>query len=355
MSRLYTLEEPHDYEPHDYVPYEELPAPVTTIIRFDQPKRSADNDACPMGQPLGVSHGTAFVPAYTTGLNSMNAEELMKAEFPPRNLLLAPWLPEKGLAMLYAPRGIGKTWAGLSIAHAVASGGDFLGWKAPRPRRVIYLDGEMPGSLLRDRFSAVVAASGVDLSPDNFRLVAADLQPDGLPDLSNIAAQRFYECVIADADLIVVDNLSTIARGLRENEADSFVPVQSWLLAQRAAGRSVLVIHHSGKGGDQRGTSKKEDVLDTVISLRRPPGYVASEGARFEVRFTKSRGFFGQDAEPFEARFSNGAWSTCEIKADDSDEGIAAMRAEGLTLREMELRTGLSKSALHRRTNSTAS
>ena len=32
---------------------------------------------------------------------------------------------------------------------------------------------------------------------------------------------------IKDAELIIVDNLSTIARGLRENEADSFGPVQS--------------------------------------------------------------------------------------------------------------------------------
>ena len=138
---------------------------------------------------------------------------------------------------------------------------------------------------------------------ENFRLVAADVQPDGLPDLADAEAQRFYEAAIADAELIIVDNLSTIARGLRENEADAFGPVQSWLLAQRAAGRSVLLIHHAGKGGGQRGTSRKEDVLDTVISLSRPPGYSASEGARFEVRFTKSRGFWGRDAEPFEARY----------------------------------------------------
>ena len=162
-------------------------------------------------------------------------------------------------------------------------------------------------------------------------------------------AQRFYDRVIADANLIVVDNLSTIARGLRENEADSYVPLQSWLLAQRAACRSVLLIHHAGKGGQQRGTSRKEDVLDSVISLQRPPGYIASEGARFEVRFTKSRGFFGQDAEPFEARFSNGIWSISDIKTDDSDEAIDSLRADGLSIREISERTGLSKSEVGRR------
>ena len=55
---------------------------------------------------------------------------------------------------------------------------------------------------------------------------------------------------------------------MKENDADSWVPVQAWALAQRRAGRSVLFVHHAGKSGLQRGTSRKEDVLDTVIALR---------------------------------------------------------------------------------------
>jgi putative DNA primase/helicase len=90
-------------------------------------------------------------------------------------------------------------------------------------------------------------------------------------------------------------------------------------------------------------------VLDTVISLSRPPGYEATEGARFEVRFTKSRSFWGDDAEPFEARFSDGAWSTSEITSDDSDAALEALRAEGLSLRDIEKRTGVSRSSLSRR------
>jgi len=301
---------------------------------------------CPPS-PTGVL--PAFVPAYKKGLKILDGAQLLSANFPPRTLMLAPWLPDKGLAMIFAPRGVGKTWIALSIAHSVASGSEFLRWRAPGSRRVLYIDGEMPAVTLQERYGAVVLASTTDAPAENFRLVAADFQPDGLPDLADPEAQRFYDHAIADAELIIVDNLSTIARGLRENEADSFGPVQSWLLAQRAANRSVLVVHHAGKGGGQRGTSRKEDVLDTVISLSRPPGYVATEGARFEVRFTKSRGFWGAEAEPFEARFVNGAWSTSEIVADDSDTALAAFRAEGLSIRQIADRTGLSKSAVERR------
>ncbi len=290
-----------------------------------------------------------YVPAYAKGLKVLDGAELLTTEFPPRKLMLSPWLPDKGLAMLYAPRGVGKTWVALAVAHAVASGGEYLRWRAPRPRRVLYIDGEMPAVALQGRYAAILGAAGPDAPSGNFRLLAADIQADGLPDLADPEAQRFYEPYLSDAELIVLDNLSTLARGLRENEADSYGPMQAWQLAQRAAGRSVLTVHHAGKGGGQRGTSRKEDVLDSVVSLSRPPGYTASEGARFEVRFTKSRGFWGDDAEPFEARFSDGRWTTSEIVADDSDASLTALRDSGLSLRDIEERTGIPKSTLSRR------
>jgi hypothetical protein len=93
--------------------------------------------------------------------------------------------------------------------------------------------------------------------------------PFRLSDLSDPKAQPFFDDVIADAELIIVDNLSTICPGVKENDADSWVPVQQWALAQRRAGRTVQ-FDHAGKSGTQRVSSRKDDVLDTVIGLRRP-------------------------------------------------------------------------------------
>jgi putative DNA primase/helicase len=217
--------------------------------------------------------------------------------------MLAPWLPVQGLAMIYAPRGTGKTRMAHGVAHAVATGSGFLRWTAPQPKRVLLLDGEMPAATLQEMLRATVQASHYNLpDPSFFKIAAADLVRDGLPDLASPSAQQFYCDVIADADLVVVDNLSTLCRSLKENDADSWTPVQSWALGLRRSGKSGLFIHHGGKSGGQRGTSRKEDVLDTVIALRRPPDYLAEQGARFEVHFEKSRGFHGPDAEPFETR-----------------------------------------------------
>lgn len=287
-----------------------------------------------------------FVPAYTQGLVSLTGAELLTKEFPPREMLLSPWLPSKGLEMIFAERGIGKTWLGLNIAHAASGGGKFLRWQASRACRVVYIDGEMPASMLKDRYAAIVATVDFDAPEDKFRLIAADMQPDGLPDLADRAAQRFYDAALANADLIVVDNLSTVCRAMRENEADSWGPFQAWCLRQRAAGKFVLLIHHAGKGGAQRGTSRKEDVLDSVVSLKRPVDYDASQGARFEVHFTKSRGFIGNDAEPFEAQLIDGKWHDGEIVVDESADTILSLKESGASIREIADRLGMPRSTV---------
>ena len=58
----------------------------------------------------------------------------------------------------------------------------------------------------------------------------------------------------------------------------------------------------AGKGGQQRGTSRREDLLDPVIALRQPEDYCPTEGLRAQIRFEKARSFFGDDARPFEVR-----------------------------------------------------
>ena len=102
------------------------------------------------------------------------------AGFPSRAKLLDPILPEKGLAMLYAPRGIGKSWLGLSIGLAVAGGSSLLRWKAPEPRRVLLVDGEMPLTDLQSRLAFISIGLGADIPSGGFRALAADQTESGI-------------------------------------------------------------------------------------------------------------------------------------------------------------------------------
>jgi RecA-family ATPase len=162
--------------------------------------------------------------------------------------------------MLYAPRGIGKTQAALEVAYAAASGGTFLKWSAPQPRSVLIIDGEMPGATLQERLARIASIAPLEPpSPQHRRILASDLHQDGLPDLSSVEDQQRYTAVLGNAELIIIDNVSTLCRSGRENESESWLAVQGWALARRREGRAVLFVHHSGKGGSQRGTSRKED------------------------------------------------------------------------------------------------
>ena len=178
----------------------------------------------------------------------------------------------------------------------------------------------MPGAALRERVARIVASNESEAPAGFLRFVTPDLQPDGvMPNLAEQAGQSAIDAVLNDARVIVIDNLSCLVRVPKENDADGWLPVAEWALRMRATGRSVLFVHHSGKNGQQRGTSKREDLLDTVIGLRRPGDYRAEEGARFEVHFEKARALFGQDVSPFEAALETDAdgkatWTTktCE-------------------------------------------
>jgi hypothetical protein len=284
-------------------------------------------------------------------VGALNYDDFLARKLPPRETLLSPWLPKQGIAMVHAPRGIGKTHLGHGVAWAVAAGGSFLRWATPGGAgRVLLLDGEMPGALLQERLRKVVEATGLEPPmPEYLRIAAADLRRDGLPDIADPNAQQFYADIIAEADLIVLDNLSTLCRSIKENEADSWAPVQAWCLALRRQGKSITLIHHDGKNGGQRGTSKKEDVMDTVIGLRRPPDDQSEQGARFEVHFEKTRGFYGPDAESFEARLIGDSWEESPIRSGDDLATLQALRKSGMSIREISERTGVSKSTVQRK------
>ena len=190
--------------------------------------------------------------------------------------------------MIYSPRGVGKTLLGLSVGYAVASGDKFLEWSAPEPRSVLYVDGEMTAAEMQHRLAAIVAGFKREAAPNYFRMLSADVTERGLPDLATPEGQRMFDDAIGDAELTTLDNISTLCRSGKENEAESWQSVQDWMLGHRRAGRSILFDHHAGKGGGQRGTSKREDVLDSVIALRRPSDYRPEEahGSRCILKST---------------------------------------------------------------------
>jgi putative DNA primase/helicase len=298
-----------------------------------------------------LARGNSVEPLVTPP-RSITAAEFLQLELPPRRHVIAPWLPEKGLVMIYGLRGVAKTLFGMTSAYAISAGAAFLGFKIEKPRKICYVDGEMPAQPMQERLAAIVAGFAQQPPADDyFRILMSDLSDAGLPDLATPEGQAIIDAQVGDAEVIFVDNLSSLVRTGKENEAEGWLPVQSWALRHRRAGRSVVLFHHAGKGGAQRGTSRREDVLDTVISLRRPADYVPDQGARFELHYEKSRGFFGDEAQAFEAKYEvrNGmaVWSRTEIMDAERGRVVGALK-DGMSIREAADALGIHKSKVER-------
>jgi putative DNA primase/helicase len=284
----------------------------------------------------------AGVEKPVAALKSIGFADFLAIDLPPREMLLDPILPERSLAMLYAPRGIGKTLLSLSIGLAVASGSQLLRWNAPRPRRVLYVDGEMPLVSLQERLRSISHGLGAAIPNDGFRILAADNTESGLS-IGAEEGQCAIDPLLSGVDLVILDNLSTLCTNGSESASDAWVPMQNWLLKLRRQGVAVLLVHHAGTNGRQRGTSRREDALDAVFALSRPEDYSPDQGARFEVHFEKLRNRVDGDAAvPFEAKLKAiSADETAGVRWLDHDlrppvlQQAAQLFKDGLSVREV--------------------
>jgi hypothetical protein len=172
-------------------------------------------------------------------LKSIGFDDFLELHVPPREMLLAPILPERSLAMLYAPRGVGKTLLSLSIGLAVAGGMPLLRWSAPRQIRVLYVDGEMPLISLQERLRAISMGLGAVIPNDGFRVLAADNTENGLS-IGSEEGQRSLDPLLSGVDLVMFDNLSTLCTNGSESASDAWAPMQNWLLKLRRQGRCGL-------------------------------------------------------------------------------------------------------------------
>jgi hypothetical protein len=136
----------------------------------------------------------------------VTAVELHDLELAPREKLLGDWFCEGDCGFLFAFRGTGKTWLALAMAQALSTGGKLGDWKAPAPVKVLYVDGEMPPDLMRDR------CEGLEARNDNLQFLNHEILFERTGKVLNIAdseAQRAItaRCMNTGVKVVILDNL----------------------------------------------------------------------------------------------------------------------------------------------------
>ena len=231
--------------------------------------------------------------------------ELHRHKYPERDFLLAPWLRRRMLAMVHAPTGIGKSWFCWSIAIGIASGKGFANWLPKNPASVLIIDGEMQPDDLQDRQQLLIRQLGLDKEAkrhlkNNLKIIARqdqDIDTD-FPDLCNENDQDELLGLIdsINPDLVILDNLSTLANLEDENAAHAYnAPFR--ILTKLKQSRSAILVHHDKKRTNEnskeayRGSSKMAAIFEQMIHLspvpthKKPKGY----GACFFTDFQKNR------------------------------------------------------------------
>jgi hypothetical protein len=277
-------------------------------------------------------------------LTYLSGPELAAAALPAPTPILDPILSTKSLALLYGLRGLGKTFVALGIARAAAAGESFLGWRASRPHRVLYVDGEMAAVEMQQRLTRFGPP------PPTIRFLLADLNHGPLLDLAHMDSQHRLMASWGAPELVVMDNLASLA-GLRRGNPDRWHELHRFLMIQRQCGRAVLMVHHANKRGLQRGSSRREDILDLVMAMRRPAGWLPGDGTQFEIHFEKARSLHGAAIEPIhvglEDRPEGFAWRHATIR-DPMFEHAVALLNRGQTATRVGETLNLSRSAAYR-------
>lgn len=225
----------------------------------------------------------------------MELDDFKKFEMPEIKTIMAPWLTFGSTHMIYATRGVGKTFFALSIGLAICHGTDFGEWTIKESSNVMYVDGEMLPQDMKERIDFL--SPNLKEKMNKWYILSSGLNFQNGGSAINIT-QTFWqdfiynEVITKDIKVVFLDNIAALTPGIEENDSTAWDVISSWLNKLKQTGCAIILIHHAGKGGQQRGTSAREDALDTVITLK-PTSSDLTRGVDVDVVFEKSRHITG--------------------------------------------------------------
>jgi len=237
-------------------------------------------------------------PSPLTGLNTFLAiETWAEREMPPPDRLLGDLVTTTTRMFLVGSTGLGKTLLALALGCGMSSGQGFLHWRSTRAARVLVIDGEMPGELIRQRAIDALRRAGIVPKPDHLMIYARDQEDDfaerfptlgPMPPLNTEPGTNWTLALIAalgGVDMVIFDNVMSLLVGIQKEE-------EAWAgalrLVQRLTAKRIgqIWIDHTGHdGGRQYGTSTKAWRFDAV-GIMLP--LAANQRSPHEIAFTLS-------------------------------------------------------------------
>lgn len=222
-------------------------------------------------------------------MQARNFAEIIATGQTPFTTLYPPFLKTSSLSMVYAPRGEGKSQYCFFLAIALARGAVFAGNQA-KESKVLYIDGEMGSDVWLQRLpkNEILGKKTVD----NLSLLCPeDFENCQIPSIGDRDNQLKFLKLAEKYDTIFIDNYLTTCyqTDRRDDEISLWQNVQSLLIKLKRAGKAVVLVHHTSKSGVQYGSILKENLMDTIIRIRKFPKTLLEQGLTLELKVEKDR------------------------------------------------------------------
>jgi hypothetical protein len=284
-------------------------------------------------------------PTASEGANwVINADDFLAEELPPRLPIVSesaavtinghgkngpPVFLSESLNQIFAARGVGKSMFVLGLLSLVIKGGTFLRYSSDGGHKVLLVDAELPGRDLQERLQKLVGESD-----GNLRLMTRAKMPEHkFPSLSVPRNQeKFLKLVETHKpDVIVIDSLTAAFRfDTNEGGESGWLQVNDFLLRLRMLGCCVILIHHAGKSGEQRGRSDGDDHLDVSMKLEGARGWEPGQDLHATVSYSKVR--HGGGLQGFDCKLVGNQW---ELAEDVVTNDIIRLLAAGKSIRSI--------------------
>jgi AAA domain len=274
------------------------------------------------------SFGSSLDPTTNDGsqllqkLASLSAKAILERRVEPEDYLFAD---ESGAGLfstidfcqVYGETGAGKTLWALSLAAAIAGGAPFMDWRCTSPRKVIYVDGELAETTIRQRLESALSAlpkAHREIAENNllifsreiaYQVMDYDLAPldsdDGWSQVAEITQ-------LWEAEAIIFDSRFCLLGSDMKEQGSMPKELILWLRSQRIF---QLWLHHTGKDSSRGGYGDKtaEFLMDTNIQL----SPLAKQPGKVKLEFKKARKRDDSNSHYYQNReiqFSNGRWNS---------------------------------------------
>jgi len=300
----------------------------------------------------------------TIAFNDLNS--FLTTDFPQPSYIIEPLVSDQSIVQIVGASGVGKTMFGLAIAGAISTGNGLLGMPSVGGARpVLYVEGELPASDIQIRVNGMFKA--IERTCDSNMFYISSLQQQlkvndkgftpiqteqGLIEIENAIVE--IKKRTGKMPVVFIDNISCLASGLKENDADAWSPIINKFVKWKNMGSTVFYFHHLNKGNDSSGSTMQHRTIDMVIRMRKPDNKqkiktFETQGVQAIVDFPKWR-LHDNSKYAAEHMLICEDWKWQKMPVLTSDEAdIIKMVNDGLDVKEMSEKVSLAEKTIYKK------